>query len=150
YLAAIDALTALRRLLPRQLRLSPSPGETGTTGEDTDRRNGHPHDGVAADSHTAGAGVALHNRIADLLAHLDADGLPVPAGAADGWGYVRRTPRSRCPPARGVNCCSTCRWRRCRVSDAQLNTLAVELLSRCGEGPVRRLAQESTNAKNCP
>jgi hypothetical protein len=37
-----------------------------------------------------------------------------------------------------------------RVDDAQLNALAVELLGRCGDGPVRRLLQEATNPKNRP
>jgi hypothetical protein len=37
-----------------------------------------------------------------------------------------------------------------RVQDEQLNSVAVELLGRCGEAPVRRLIKEATNAKNRP
>ena len=37
-----------------------------------------------------------------------------------------------------------------RVDDAQLNALSVELLGRCGEGPVRRLVREAADRKNRP
>jgi hypothetical protein len=37
-----------------------------------------------------------------------------------------------------------------RVGDPHLNALAVELLGRCCEGPVRRLVQEATNPRNRP
>jgi hypothetical protein len=86
YLSSLAALATLRRLLPRQLRIpSPPPADSHAVdrGGDAALPNGHAHGGLAVDSK---AGVPPHNRIVDLLVHLDAEGLAGRASASCGAG----------------------------------------------------------------
>jgi hypothetical protein len=89
YLSSLAALTTLRRLLPRAIRIPSQAHAVNTTGDnggDAARRDGHAPGGVATDPQAGGAGLVPHNRIADLLVHLDAEGLADPASGLCGAG----------------------------------------------------------------
>jgi hypothetical protein len=90
YLAALAALTTLRRLLPRHRRASPpapAPADASDKGGDSARRNGHSPQEVGTGSPPTAAALDPHNRIADLLARLgDGDGLASRPGELCGAG----------------------------------------------------------------